>query len=105
MAELPPLKLERALFRTTLDRLDEDAWSANGLDRIAFEVATNPGSAPGPLGRIASGGELARFLLAIKVVLASVNPERSLVFDERSEERRGGKGCVSTCRYRWSPYH
>src|SRR3546814_10777161 len=82
MAELPPLKLERALFRTTLDRLDEDAWSANGLDRIAFEVATNPGSAPGPLGRIASGGELARFLLAIKVVLASVNRERSLVFDE-----------------------
>ncbi len=82
MAELPPLKLERAVFRTRLERLDEDGWSAQGLDRIAFEVATNPGSAPGPLGRIASGGELARFLLAIKVVLASVNPERSLVFDE-----------------------
>lgn len=82
MAELPPLKLERACFRTALDRLDEKDWSAQGLDRIAFEVATNPGSAAGPLGRIASGGELARFLLAIKVVLASVNPERSLVFDE-----------------------
>jgi len=82
MAELPPLKLERALFRTALERLPEDDWSAQGLDRIAFEVATNPGSAPGPLGRIASGGELARFLLAAKVVLASVNPERSLVFDE-----------------------
>jgi DNA repair protein RecN (Recombination protein N) len=82
MAELPPLKLERALFRTALERLDEKDWSAQGLDRIAFEVATNPGSAPGPLGRIASGGELARFLLAIKVVLASLNPERSLVFDE-----------------------
>ncbi len=82
MAELPPLKLERAVFRTSLERLDEDDWSAQGLDRIAFEVATNPGSAPGPLGRIASGGELARFLLAIKVVLASINPERSLVFDE-----------------------
>lgn len=81
-AELPPLKLERALFRTALERLEEGEWSAQGLDRIAFEVATNPGSAPGPLGRIASGGELARFLLAIKVVLASVNPERSLVFDE-----------------------
>jgi DNA repair protein RecN (Recombination protein N) len=82
MAELPPLKLERALFRTALERLEESDWSAQGLDRIAFEVATNPGSAPGPLGRIASGGELARFLLAVKVVLASVNPERSLVFDE-----------------------
>lgn len=82
MAELPPLKLERALFRTALERLEEGDWSAQGLDRIAFVVATNPGSAPGPLGRIASGGELARFLLAIKVVLASVNPERSLVFDE-----------------------
>ncbi|MEO3428642.1 DNA repair protein RecN [Pelagibius sp. CAU 1746] len=82
MAELPPLKLERAVFRTRLERLEEDDWTAQGLDRIAFEVATNPGSAPGPLGRIASGGELARFLLAIKVVLASLNPERSLVFDE-----------------------
>jgi DNA repair protein RecN (Recombination protein N) len=82
MAELPPLKLERAVFRTALERLEEDDWSAQGLDRIAFEVATNPGSAPGPLGRIASGGELARFLLATKVVLASINPERSLVFDE-----------------------
>ncbi|MGE5766035.1 MAG: DNA repair protein RecN [Bacteroidota bacterium] len=82
MAELPPLKLERALFRTALERLEESEWSAQGLDRIAFEVATNPGSAPGPLGRIASGGELARFLLAIKVVLASINPERALVFDE-----------------------
>jgi DNA repair protein RecN (Recombination protein N) len=81
-AELPPLKLERAVFRTQLERLDDDDWSAQGIDRIAFEVATNPGSAPGPLGRIASGGELARFLLAIKVVLASVNPERALVFDE-----------------------
>jgi len=82
MAELPPLKLERAAFRTALERLPEDDWSAQGMDRIAFEVATNPGSAPGPLGRIASGGELARFLLAAKVVLASVNPERALVFDE-----------------------
>jgi len=82
MAELPPLKLERALFRTAVERLEEKDWSSQGLDRIAFEVATNPGSAPGPLGKIASGGELARFLLALKVVLASVNPERSLVFDE-----------------------
>ncbi len=81
-AELPPLKLERALFETAIERLEEADWSAQGLDRIAFQVATNPGSRPGPLGKIASGGELARFLLAIKVVLASVNPERCLVFDE-----------------------
>lgn len=81
-AELPPLKLERAVFRTHIERLDETEWSAQGLDRIAFEVATNPGSTPGPLGKIASGGELARFLLALKVVLASISPERSLVFDE-----------------------
>jgi len=80
--ELPPLKLERARFATAIARLEEDAWSAQGLDRIAFEVATNPGSTPGPIGKIASGGELARFLLAVKVVLASINPERSLVFDE-----------------------
>ena len=81
-AELPPLKLERAAFRTRIERLEESDWSARGLDSIAFEVATNPGSAPGPLGKIASGGELARFLLALKVVLASISPERSLVFDE-----------------------
>ncbi|WP_420349771.1 DNA repair protein RecN [Pelagibius sp.] len=80
--ELPPLKLERARFATAITRLEEDDWSAQGLDRIAFEVATNPGSTPGPIGKIASGGELARFLLAVKVVLASINPERSLVFDE-----------------------
>jgi DNA repair protein RecN (Recombination protein N) len=60
----------------------EEAWGAHGTDRIAFEVATNPGSAPGPLAKIASGGELARFLLAIKVVLAAIGPARTLVFDE-----------------------
>ncbi len=80
--ELPPLKLERAVFATRIERLEEADWGPRGLDRLAFEVATNPGSRPGPLGKIASGGELARFLLALKVVLATVNPERSLVFDE-----------------------
>ncbi|MFQ5775831.1 MAG: DNA repair protein RecN, partial [Kiloniellaceae bacterium] len=81
-AELKPLKLDKANFRTRLDRLEEPAWGAHGLDRIAFEVSTNPGSPPGPLVRIASGGELARFLLALKVVLAEVSPVRTLVFDE-----------------------
>ena len=81
-AELPPLKLEKAHFTTRVERLSEDEWKASGLDRIAFEAATNPGAPPGPLGRIASGGELSRFLLALKVVLARVGPPKTLVFDE-----------------------
>jgi DNA repair protein RecN (Recombination protein N) len=80
--ELPPLKLDKATFHTQIERLEPDNWSARGLDRIAFEVATNPGSPAGPLGKIASGGELSRFLLALKVVLAGVSPVGTLVFDE-----------------------
>ena len=80
--ELPPLKLEKARFATRLARLAEADWGPQGLDRVAFEVATNPGSAPGPLGKIASGGELSRFLLAIKVVLAGTGSALTLVFDE-----------------------
>ncbi len=80
--ELPPLKLEKAIFRTRVERLAEADWGAGGLDRIAFEAVTNPGAPPGPLGRIASGGELSRFLLALKVVLARVGPAKTLVFDE-----------------------
>ncbi len=80
--ELAPLKLDRAVFRTRIERLAEDAWGALGLDRIAFEVTTNPGNPPGPLAKIASGGELSRFLLALKVVLARVSPVCTLVFDE-----------------------
>jgi DNA repair protein RecN (Recombination protein N) len=81
-AELPPLKLEKAGFATRVERLAEDEWRASGLDRIAFEAATHPGAVPGPLGRIASGGELSRFLLALKVVLAQVGLSKTLVFDE-----------------------
>ena len=81
-AELPPLRLEKAAFRTRLEPLEESAWTATGVERVVFEVATNPGASPGPLGKIASGGELSRFLLALKVVLAEVSPERTLVFDE-----------------------
>jgi DNA repair protein RecN (Recombination protein N) len=80
--ELPPLKLDKATFVTRVEDLPEDQWSAEGLDRVAFEVATNPGSAPGPIAKIASGGELARFMLALKVVLARVSPVPTLVFDE-----------------------
>ena len=80
--ELPPLKLEKARFVTRLERLDESDWGPQGLERVAFEIATNPGSTPGPLGRIASGGELSRFLLALKVVLAGTGEALTLVFDE-----------------------
>ncbi|MEO5373345.1 MAG: DNA repair protein RecN [Alphaproteobacteria bacterium] len=80
--ELAPLKLERAVFRTAVQPLDEGEWSDAGLDRVAFEVATNPGTAPGPIHRIASGGELARFMLALKVVLARTSAVPTLVFDE-----------------------
>jgi len=84
--ELPPLKLEKAKFRTRIAALPETDWTANGLDAVAFEVSTNPGSEPGPLAKIASGGELARFMLALKVVLAKADARRglspALVFDE-----------------------
>ncbi len=82
MAELPPLKLDKARFVARLMPLPEAQWSADGAERVAFEVATNPGQEPGPLAKIASGGELARLMLAIKVVLARVGSVPSLVFDE-----------------------
>lgn len=81
-AELPPLKLDKARFETAVTRLDETRWGSNGLDAVAFQVATNPGMPAGPLSKIASGGELSRFLLALKVVLAEASPVPTLVFDE-----------------------
>ncbi|BBK33635.1 DNA replication and repair protein RecN [Stella humosa] len=81
-AELPPLKLERARFVTDVDTAPESDWGPEGTERVSFTVATNVGSAPGPLGRIASGGELSRFMLALKVVLAAADPVGTLVFDE-----------------------
>ncbi len=80
--ELPPLKLDKARFQTRIESLEEEQWGPSGLERVDFEVATNPGSSPGPLGRVASGGELARFLLALKVVLAGTSSVGALVFDE-----------------------
>ncbi|GAB6051623.1 DNA repair protein RecN [Magnetospira thiophila] len=81
--ELPPLKLERAVFATQVTTSDNPAdWSAHGRDRVAFQIATNPGSPPGPLNKIASGGELARFMLALKACLADADPIPTLVFDE-----------------------
>jgi DNA repair protein RecN (Recombination protein N) len=79
--ELKPLKLERAKFSTEIVS-DAAAAGPNGIDRVEFWVQTNPGTRPGPLMRVASGGELARFLLALKVVLADRGSAPTLVFDE-----------------------
>ena len=81
-AELGPLKLERAKFVTEVTALPEAEWSAAGIDRVQFTVATNPGTPPAPIARIASGGELSRFLLALKVCLARVGDAPTIVFDE-----------------------
>ncbi|MBC9176304.1 DNA repair protein RecN [Pseudoroseomonas ludipueritiae] len=80
--ELKPLKLERARLHISIERRDERGWASDGLDRIIFLVSTNPGQKPGQLEKIASGGELSRLMLALKVVLARGSPVPTLVFDE-----------------------
>ena len=80
--ELPPLKLENAFFKTQVDALPEENWRASGIDRVEFMVATNPGTAPGPFAKIASGGELSRFMLALKIALMDVGSAGTLIFDE-----------------------
>jgi DNA repair protein RecN (Recombination protein N) len=84
MAELSPLKLEKARFRVAVEPLSEDRAGPTGLDRIAFQVATNPGEPFGDLGAIASGGELARFALALKAALAgrAGGAQPLMIFDE-----------------------
>ena len=79
--ELPALKLERARFTVSIES-GADQASESGIDQVAFVVQTNPGSRPGPLGKVASGGELSRFLLAIKVALADRGSAPTLIFDE-----------------------
>lgn len=93
MAELPPLKLEQAEFVTMITPLAENKWGAYGMDQIRFEATTNPGMKQGGLDRIASGGELARFLLALKVVLADTSAPMTLIFDEVDS---GVGGAVAT---------
>ncbi len=80
--ELGPLKLKQALFRTRIEPLAEADWRAAGTERATFEVSTIPDTPPGPLARIASGGELARIMLALKVVLSGRGSVPTLVFDE-----------------------
>ncbi len=80
--ELAPLRLDKARFRTVLTPLDEAEWSEHGCERVHFEIATTPGAPFGPLARIASGGELSRFMLALKLVLAGTSSVPTLIFDE-----------------------
>jgi DNA repair protein RecN (Recombination protein N) len=90
--ELAPLKLAHAKFQVKLEPLGDDAAGAGGTERVAFEVATVEGAAFGSLAKIASGGELARFSLALKVALAEASPPAALVFDEVD---RGVGGAVA----------
>ena len=80
--ELPPLRLDKARFHAEVVALEEARLGAGGTDAVRFLIATNPGQELGPLGRIASGGELSRLMLALKVVLSSGSPVPTLVFDE-----------------------
>jgi DNA repair protein RecN (Recombination protein N) len=84
MAELGPLKLDKARFRVSVETLGEDRAGPTGMDRVAFEIATNPGAPFGDLGAIASGGELARFALALKASLAGRDEgaQPLMIFDE-----------------------
>ncbi|MEG8038362.1 DNA repair protein RecN [Sphingomonas sp. LR60] len=91
--ELAPLKLDAARFRTVVAPLPESDWSAAGRDRVEFEIATNPGAPFGPLAKIASGGELSRFILALKVALAEQGGAATMIFDEID---RGVGGAVAS---------
>ncbi len=91
--ELAPLKLDAARFRTKVLRLDEDRWGAGGIDAVEFLISTNPGADFAPLNKIASGGELSRFILALKVALAEEGGAATIIFDEID---RGVGGAVAS---------
>lgn len=91
--ELAPLKLDAARFRTLVEPLEEAGWGKHGADRVEFLIATNPGAPFAPLMKIASGGELSRFLLALKVSLAEVGGADTIIFDEID---RGVGGAVAS---------
>jgi DNA repair protein RecN (Recombination protein N) len=92
-AELAPLKLDAARFRTAVTLLDEDRWGAAGMNAVEFLIATNPGADFAPLNKIASGGELSRFILALKVALAEKGGAATVIFDEID---RGVGGAVAS---------
>lgn len=91
--ELAPLKLDAAKFRTAVEPLPESQWGAAGADRVEFLIATNPGAPFAPLAKIASGGELSRFILALKVALAEQGAVQTMIFDEID---RGVGGAVAS---------
>ena len=91
--ELAPLKLDAARFRTAIVRLPEDRWGAQGVDAVEFLISTNPGADFAPLNKIASGGELSRFILALKVALAEEGGAATVIFDEID---RGVGGAVAS---------
>ncbi|MEG9268040.1 DNA repair protein RecN [Qipengyuania sp. Mu-71] len=91
--ELAPLKLDAARFRTAVTALPEDKWGASGMDAVEFLIATNPGADFAPLTKIASGGELSRFILALKVALAEQGGAATVIFDEID---RGVGGAVAS---------
>ena len=80
-AELAPLKLDAARFLTQVTKLPEDRWTAHGMDAVEFLISTNPGADFAPLGKIASGGELSRFILALKVALAEKGGAATIIFN------------------------
>jgi DNA repair protein RecN (Recombination protein N) len=80
--ELPPLRLDKARFFAEVTTTVETGWGPGGMDQVRFLIATNPGQEPGPLARVASGGELSRLMLAMKVVLSAGSAVPTLVFDE-----------------------
>jgi DNA repair protein RecN (Recombination protein N) len=90
--ELAPLKLDAARFRTDVELLPEAQWRAAGRDRVEFMISTNPGAPFAPLTKIASGGELSRFILALKVALAAQGSAGTMIFDEID---RGVGGAVA----------
>ena len=92
-AELAPLKLDAARFRTAVTRLPDDRWGPHGVDQVEFLIATNPGNPFAPLAKIASGGELSRFILALKVALAEQGGAATVIFDEID---RGVGGAVAS---------
>jgi DNA repair protein RecN (Recombination protein N) len=91
-AELAPLKLDAARFQTLVETLPEAQWRAHGRDRVEFLISTNPGAPFAPLTKIASGGELSRFILALKVALAEQGGAGTMIFDEID---RGVGGAVA----------
>lgn len=92
-AELAPLKLDAARFRTSVEPQGEERWGPSGIDTVEFLISTNPGAPFGPLNKIASGGELSRFILALKVALAEEGGAATVIFDEID---RGVGGAVAS---------